>query len=226
MAGWLERLVYAEVLAGLILIATVFHFRRAKGTDRETPAVRRYFLAFFTLLLALPGLTVVLTAARPGATLASFGWTFGKAGLGAVLAAAGLPLAVLAGANASRDPSMRDMYPLDKAACAEARAFVRYELAYLVLYYLPWEFVFRGVLFLPLVPVLGLVPALAGQTTLSTLLHLGHPGKEILAAAGAGIAFGLIAYLTGSFLYPLVLHAATGVATDTFLFVRGRRAGA
>lgn len=226
MAGWLERLVYAEALAGLILIATVFHFRRAKGTERETAAVRRYFLAFFTLLLALPGLTVVLTAARPGATLASFGWTFGKAGLGAVLAAAGLPLAVLAGANASRDEAMRAMYPLDKAACADAGAFVRYELAYLVLYYLPWEFVFRGVLFLPLVPVLGLVPALAGQTTLSTLLHLGHPTKEILAAAGAGIAFGLIAYLTGSFFYPLALHAATGAATDTFLFVRGRRAGA
>jgi membrane protease YdiL (CAAX protease family) len=223
VAGWVEPLVYFEVLAGLIPIATVLHFRRAKGTGGELPAVRRYFLAFFVLLLALPCLIVVLTSAAPAAALVSFGWTFGKAGLGAGLVLAGLPLSVLAGANASRDPAMRAMYPLAKAACADTGTFVRYELAYLVLYYLPWEFLFRGVLFLPLVPILGLVPALAGQTIVSTLFHIGHPGKEIWAAAGAGLAFGLMAYFTGSFFYPLVLHAATGLATDTFLFIRGRR---
>lgn len=223
MAGWSEPLVYFEVLAGLTLIATVLHFRRAKGTGGELAAVRRYFLAFFVLLLALPCLIVTLTSAAPAKTLVSFGWTFGKAGLGAGLVLAGLPLSVLAGANASRDPAMRATYPLAKAACAGTGVFVRYELAYLALYYLPWEFIFRGVLFLPLVPVLGLLPALAGQTIVSTLLHIGHPGKEIWAAAGAGLAFGLMAYFTGSFFYPLVLHAATGMATDTFLFIRGGR---
>jgi membrane protease YdiL (CAAX protease family) len=115
------------------------------------------------------------------------------------------------------------MYPLAKAACDGARTFVGYEISYLVLYYLPWEWVFRGVLFLPLVPAIGLIPSLAVQTAVSTLLHIGHPDAEVFGAAGAGLAFGLVAYFTGSFLYPLVLHAATGIATDTFLYVRRRQ---
>ena len=61
------------------------------------------------------------------------------------------------------------------------------------------------------------------QTIISTLLHIGHPDSEVFAAAGAGLAFGLVAYVTGSFVYPLVLHAATGISTDTFLFFRRRR---
>lgn len=234
MAGWLERagaqawlppvLLYLEVLAALVLLATRLHFRRWRGTPREAAAVRRYFLAFFVLLLALPCLIVALTAARPAAALASFGWTFGRAGRGALLTAAGLPLAWLAGRIASRDPAMRRMYPLAKDACAGRGPFLRYELSYLVFYYLPWESVFRGALFLPLIPVLGLLPALAVQTAVSTLLHVGHPAAEVRAAAGAGLAFGLIAFFTGSFIYTLVLHAATGLATDA-LICRGARSG-
>ncbi len=233
MGGWFERaawpggqvpaFVYAEVLVGLILVATLFHFRGARGRPGEMAAVRRYFLAFFALLLALPCGSMILAAARPMATLAACGWTFGRAGWGLMITAAGLPLAVLAGSIGSRDPGLGRMYPLAKAALADARTFAGYELAYFFLYYLPWEFVFRGILFLPLVPAIGLLPALAIQTTLSTLLHAGHPGSEVLAAVWGGLAFGLVAYLTGSFLYTLVLHAAAGIATDTFLFLGRRR---
>ncbi len=140
-----------------------------------------------------------------------------------MLTAAGLPFALLAGFIGSRDPEMRKMYPFAKAACADRRTFAGYELSYLVLYYLPWESVFRGVLFLPLVPAVGLLPALAVQTIVSTLLHIGHPDSEVFGAAGAGLAFGLVADFTGSFFYPLILHAATGIATDTFLFLRRGR---
>ncbi len=233
MAGWLERaagpggcalaLVYLELLLALTLIATVLHFRGRRGTPDELKAVRAYFLAFFSLLLVLPVVIILFATNRPLAALSSFGWTFGRARLGAVLTLAGLPLAVLGGFIGSRDPALRKMYPLAKAACADARTFAGYELSYLVLYYLPWEWVFRGVLFLPLVPAIGLIPALALQTAVSTLLHIGHPDAEVFGAAGAGLAFGLVAYFAGSFLYPLVLHAATGIATDTFLYVRRRQ---
>ncbi len=232
MATWFElaegpggptmALVYLEIVIALTLLATVLHFRSLRKTREELRAVRLYFAAFFVLLLALPCLLVALTSIRPSATLASFGWTFGRTGLGAGLILAGLPLTVLAGSIASRDPAMEKTYPFAKAACASARTFIGYELSYLVFYYLPWESVFRGALFLPLVPAIGLVPALAVQTAVSTLLHIGHPDSEVFAAAGAGLAFGLIAYFTGSFLYPLVLHAATGIATDTFLYLRRR----
>ncbi len=235
MAGWLERiagpggpamaLVYLELALALTLLPTVLHFRRFRETRNERRAVRIYFLATFGLLLVLPGLLVVATAARPLEAFAAFGWTFGRAGLGAALTLGGLPLSILAGFIGSRDPALQRMYPFAKAAGADRRTFAGYELSYVVFYYLPWESVFRGVLFLPLVPAIGLVPALAVQTIVSTLLHIGHPDAEIVAAAAAGLVFGLLAYFTGSFFYPLVLHASTGVATDTFLFLRRRKAG-
>lgn len=234
MAAWLERaagpggpalaLVYLELALALPLLATVLHFRRLGKTRPELGAVRTYFLAFFGLLLVLPCLLILATAGRPLQALPALGWTFGRVGLGAALTLVGLPLAVLAGFVGSRDPALQKMYPFAKAAGADRRTFAGYELSYVVLYYLPWESVFRGVLFLPLVPAMGLVPALAVQTIVSTLLHIGHPDSEVFAAAAAGLAFGLIAYFTGSFFYPLVLHASTGVATDTFLVLRRRKA--
>jgi membrane protease YdiL (CAAX protease family) len=233
VAAWLERvlgadgpslaLVYAELALAFPLLASVLHFRRFRGTSGEFRAVGRYFLLFSGLVLAAPLALVLLTAGRPLALLASAGWTFGRAGLGLALTLAGLPLAVLAGRLGSRDPAMQRMYPFAKAACASPGTFAGYELAYFGFYYVPWEAAFRGLLFLPLIPVLGLVPALAIQTAISTLLHLGHPDAEIAAAAGAGIAFGLVAYVTGSFLYPLVLHASTGISTDTFLCLSRRK---
>jgi membrane protease YdiL (CAAX protease family) len=231
VAAWFERaagssiplaLVYLELAIALTLLTTGLHFRSLRKKRDELAAVRLYFLAFFVLLLAGPCLLAGLTSTGPWAMLASFGWTFGRAGRGLALTAIGLPLAVLAGFIGSRDPEMKKMYPFAKAACGSVRTFVGYELSYLFLYYLPWEFVFRGVLFLPLVPAIGLIPALAIQTVISTLLHIGHPDTEVFAAAGAGIVFGVIAYATGSFLYTFILHAATGIATDTFLFLRRR----
>jgi membrane protease YdiL (CAAX protease family) len=233
MAGWLEVAskpagslapVYLELVLALALLATVLHFRRRRETPAgELKAVRTYFLACASLLLVLPGLTVWLTAARPLDTLVSFGWTFGRVGRGAVWTAVFLPVAVWLGYLSSRNAEMRKMYPLAKAALADGRTFAGYELSYLFLYYLSWESVFRGVLFLPLVPAIGLLPALAVQTIVSTLLHVGHPDPEVLAAAGAGLVFGLIAYSTGSFFYPLAIHATSGIALDIFIFLRLRR---
>lgn len=226
MGAWLERaagsnlplaLVYLELVLALTLLATVLHFRSLRKTREELAAVRLYFLSFFGLLLAAPCLIAVLAASDPLSVLASWGWTFGRAGRGLAILAAGLPLAVLSGFIGSRDPELKKMYPFAKAACADARRFAAYEISYLFFYYLPWEFVFRGVLFLPLVPAIGLIPALAVQTVVSTLLHIGHPDTEVFAAAGAGLLFGTVAFLTGSFLYTFVLHAAVGMATDTFI---------
>lgn len=231
MSAWLEKsagpdlplaLVYLELALALTLLATVLHFRHARKARAELAAVRLYFASFFGLGLLAPGLIVALTSAEPLALLASWGWTFGQSGPGLMIVAAGLPLAVLASAVGSRDPEMIRMYPFAKDAYSSMRTFLVYQASYVLLYYLPWEFIFRGVLFLPLVPAIGLLPALAVQTLISTLFHIGHPDSEVFAAAGAGLLFGAIAWLTGSFFYTFVLHAAAGVATDTFLYRRRR----
>lgn len=233
MADWLERaagpggitlsLVYLELVLAVTLLTSVLHFRRLKETRSELGAVRLYFLAMFVLFLVLPCALTFLTSARPFETLAGFGWTFGRVGLGLKLTLVLLPVACLAGFSGARDPGLRRMYPFAKEACSGAGRFVGYEASYVFFYYLPWESVFRGVLFFPLVPAIGLIPALAIQTGAVTLMHIGHPDKEIFSAALSGPAFGLGAYVTGSFFYPLVIHAAVGVITDSLACRRLRR---
>jgi membrane protease YdiL (CAAX protease family) len=217
--------LYVYLAFAFVPMMTVFHHRTLRAKHGDFRGAILYFAAFFALFLALPLAIILAGAPRPGDILASFGVAAGHAGTGLLLAAIGVPLALAAGFIGSRDPALREQYPFFKSACSGMRRFALYEGAYLALYYIPWEFLFRGVLFLPLVPLIGLVPALAVQTIASTLDHFGHPASEIISAAAAGFVFGLIAYATGSIFYTAVLHATVGIATDTFICLR-RRTGA
>jgi membrane protease YdiL (CAAX protease family) len=123
----------------------------------------------------------------------------------------------------SKDPALQKQYPFSKAACRSDAAFVRYELGYLGLYYTSWEFLYRGVLFFPLLQALGVIPAVAITTALSTLHHIGHPETEIGGALIGGIIFGAVSYLTGSMLYACAIHAMLGVSDDVFIYLRAYR---
>jgi membrane protease YdiL (CAAX protease family) len=215
--------LYVYLAFAFVPMMTVFHHRTLRAKHGDFRGAMLYFAAFFALFLAVPLAIILAGAARPGDVLASFGVAAGHAGTGLLLTAIGVPLALAAGFIGSRDPALREQYPFSKGACSGTRRFALYEGAYLALYYVPWEFLFRGVLFLPLVPLVGLVPALAVQTIASTLYHFGHPASEIISAAAAGFVFGLISYATGSIFYTVVLHATVGIATDTFICVRRRR---
>jgi membrane protease YdiL (CAAX protease family) len=164
-----------------------------------------------------------MLAPEPRLFLREVGFSPGNWGRGLAVCAIGAPLAVLSGFIGSRNAELRRFYPLSKIACRTRGRFVAFEAAYLFLYYVAWEFLYRGLLFFPLIPSLGLVPALALQTIVSTLHHAGHPQPEILASLAAGFIFGLVAYYTGSFFYPVFLHALTGISTDTFIYVRDHR---
>ncbi len=216
--------VFAWLAVAFGLMMTVFHHRRLAAKLPDDRAYYRYFVLFFGVFMAVPLLIVVLGSAEPGRFLAAMaGFKPGKWRLGLPLAAAGIPFCLLAAFVGSRDPVMQAQYPFSKLACASAGKFAAFEAAYVVLYYVAWEFLFRGILFFPLVPWLGLVPALAIQTALSTLYHFGHPDSEVFAALGAGFLFGAVAYATGSFFYTIFLHALVGVSTDVFLYRRFHR---
>ncbi len=221
-SGLATALITVEVSLALTLLATVLHFRRLRRVRRDLEAVLLYFVFFFALLFAIPCLITALAAPQPAVLLSSFGLTLGRTRLGLLILAAGIPVAIVSGLIGSRDPEMQRLYPFSKKACANLATFLLYESSYFIFYYLAWEFAFRGLLFFSFIPAIGLLPALAVQTIVSTLYHIGHPDSEVFAAFGAGFAFGLIAYATHSILYTTVLHAAAGISTDTFLYFRTR----
>lgn len=126
-----------------------------------------------------------------------------------------------------------------------AAGFLLHAIFYIVLFYLPWELLFRGILVFPLLRLLdgtaatnrsgaageaGFKPGSAAllavaclQALPSTLLHFGHPWSETLAALPFGLAAGWLALSTGSILPGLALHAAAGLFLDLFILLR--RAG-
>jgi membrane protease YdiL (CAAX protease family) len=225
--GLFPEAVFAVTLVwtalAFALTATVLHHRRLAARMPDDRAYLLYFLVFFGVFMAVPLVLVFLGSAEPGRFLAAAGFTAGKWRLGLPLAAAGVPIGILVAVTGSGDPAMRAQYPFSKRACASPGKLAVHELAYFFFYYVAWEFLFRGLLFLPLVPALGLVPALAFQTALSTLFHFGHPDTEVFAALGAGFIFGIIAWATGSFFYTVLIHAAVGIGTDVTVYLRHHR---
>lgn len=68
-----------------------------------------------------------------------------------------------------------------------------------------WEFFFRGFLLFALAEIAG-DWAILLQAIIFTLAHLTKPPLETLSCIAGGSAFGWVAWETGSFLYPFLIH--------------------
>jgi len=123
------------------------------------------------------------------------------------------PLFVLGGYVASKDPAVVAEYPINPRAGASSAMFALHTCTYL-LYYLGWEFHFRGFLQSGLRGTMGVTNALLVQVLASTLLHIGKPDSEIYGAILGGILWGVLAYRTRSLLSGLVQHFALAVSLD------------
>ncbi len=85
------------------------------------------------------------------------------------------------------------------------------------LYLLAYEWMFRGMLFTPLLS-LGLIPAIALNTALYVAVHVPKGLNEAIGAVPFGIVACLMAYRWGSIWAPVVLHVALSV-TNFFVAV-------
>jgi membrane protease YdiL (CAAX protease family) len=93
------------------------------------------------------------------------------------------------------------------------------------MYYFAWEFTFRGVFLFSIIEMTGeaktgILAAIFIQATIATVYHIGHPDIEVVSAFVGSLIFGIIAYITMSFLYTLFIHALLGVANDTFFYLK------
>jgi membrane protease YdiL (CAAX protease family) len=173
------------------------------------------YVAAFVLMLVVPGLAVKWALRQ---RLRDYGMQLGDVRYGLRCVALALPAALLIAYAASGDAAVQAEYPLAKDAMHHLGWFVTVELFYLV-YYVGWEFFFRGFMLFGLEGPFGAILAILVQTIPSTLVHIGKPASEAFAAIGAGLLLGYLAIRTRSILYPLLLHAAVGIGTDAFLIL-------
>lgn len=218
-----SRWVWALALAP-VLPALNWHLARAdtigvlgrEGTWLSVSGPELSGLAAFAVTFALLGVVPALLAAP------IYGRSAWRRGLGAGDAGAGVPflalgIAIAIGvAYASRtSPELAAVYPLGDPSL-EWRSWIPHVVGY-GLYYLGFEYFFRGFLLLGLAPRLGPSAANLMQAGIVTMAHLGKPDIELAAAFPASLLFGWLTLRTGSIWYALGIHWAVGVALDYFL---------
>lgn len=83
-----------------------------------------------------------------------------------------------------------------------------------------WEFMWRGFMLFGMAAILGPGAAIWLQAVPFAFMHLNKPELEALTTLFGGAAFGYIAWQTGSFLYPFLIHWF--IASLTMLIASGR----
>ena len=167
------------------------------------------------LLLAVPALTLYAVGELKGIPAGLGRWRLGLA-LTLPLAAAALGVLYLG----SSDTGLQNTYPWAGAWPGHsASTFLAWSGLY-ALYYVSFEFFYRGFLLTVLTPRWGTRAAVWTQTLLSALIHVGKPPAETLAALPAGFLFAFLALRTRSLVWPTVLHLVIGLATDAFVLRR------
>lgn len=170
------------------------------------------FSIIFFLFGLLPVLFIKFFLKKP---LKDFGLGFGDYRLGIKIVVVAIVVITPFLYIGSLQHDLQKEYPLLRIQHLTMNVFVLYEATYL-LYYIGWEFFFRGYMLFGLRDSFGTFGAIVAQTLPSVLLHIGKPEIETWGSIIAGFVFALITLKTRSFLYVLIIHYFIGVLTDLF----------
>ncbi|MDZ7619092.1 MAG: type II CAAX endopeptidase family protein [Patescibacteria group bacterium] len=212
----------AILLASTVLMVTWWHFGSpqfyrehlaASISESSAAPALYYFMSCFLLLGVVPAIIVKLVFREP---LSRYGVQLGDRVRTPRSLLVLAPLFVLGGYISSHNSAIAAYYPINPLACDSLQTFGCHAIFYL-LYYVGWEFHFRGFLQFGLRDAFGPASALLVQVMASSLLHFGKPGIETYAAILGGILWGYIAYRTRSLLSGLGQHYLLGLSVDVFL---------
>ena len=172
--------------------------------------------ASFFVSFACLGLATAMAAPKLiGRRIAALGLGIGNGKTGRWLLLAGLPVALLVGFLSADSPALAAEYPLGPVT-RDLGSFIPHALGYLV-YYVGFEFFFRGFLLLGLQERLGARRANLLQSVLAVIIHAGKPVSEVAAAFPGSLVFGWLTLRTGSIWYSVALHWLVGVSLDWYI---------
>lgn len=174
-----------------------------------------YFMAFI-LLLIIPLILIKFVFKEK---FNAYGLEIGDAKFGFQFTAIAVLLLIPFLYIGTLMPEMQSTYPEARSVIGSLKPFLLVECFYM-LYYIGWEFFFRGYILFGLRKHFGDIAAILIQTIPSCIMHIGRPEPEILGSILIGILFGYLAIRTKSVLYPFLIHLFIGVFTDTTIASR------
>ncbi|RMG20360.1 MAG: CPBP family intramembrane metalloprotease [Deltaproteobacteria bacterium] len=170
-----------------------------------------WFGASFVLYGLIPlGIVLLL----PGERLRDYGIGLGawRLGLKVTLLFAAVMVPLVFVVSRIEGLGFTRTYPLDPDAVRSWTFFWVYEPWY-ALYFVAWEFLFRGFLLFGLARRIG-THAIWVQLIPFALMHAGKPELEAYGSIVAGVALGILALRTRSFWWGAFLHAGIAACMD------------
>lgn len=128
-----------------------------------------------------------------------------------------VPIMAFSGWLSGMGKFMYSAYPMNPYAATGSLAFAIHSIVYLFLFYLAWEFMFRGFMQYGLMKNFGLPAAVLVQTMASVMLHYGNPPVEVFMSVPAGLFWGFFSWRTRSVISGACQHAALGIMMDAAL---------
>jgi membrane protease YdiL (CAAX protease family) len=181
--------------------------------DRELTSALYTFLASLILLGGIPALIIKFVFHEP---LSIYGAQIGDLRFGVKSFLFLAPVMIALSYLSSPIEPFRLEYPLYKGASSSPWIFSAYAFSTLI-FYLGWEFFFRGYMQFGLQKTFGGWNAILVQTLASCLLHIGKPVAEIYGSILGGIVWGIMAGHGNSLLFVILLHWLLGVTLDMFI---------
>ena len=151
--------------------------------------------------------------------LADYGLSFGVKRRTLVNILLFLPVFVVMGWLSGADTGFYAVYPFNPLAGVSYGALITHSIMYVTLYYLAWEFMFRGFIQHGLLDVSGAPTAVCVQVLGWTMLHYGHPASETFSCIAGGLFWGYLALRTRSIFAGCCHHAVLGVLLDWSLIL-------
>jgi len=145
--------------------------------------------------------------------LSNYGARFADGKFGAIFILIAFPIVMLSMIPVSHDPQYQALNPMYPNAGKSIPVFILYAFIY-GLYYIGWEFFFRGFMLFGLREKFGDVFTVLIQVFPSCIAHIGRPEGEMISSILAGLVFGFLALRSRSLWYVLILHWFIGLGCD------------
>jgi hypothetical protein len=194
------------------------HFHTPLRANRELAFSVYYQWAMaFILLGVIPMLTVKFGFKEK---LSKYGFTLQKPLFILLITLLGIAVITPFVYFGARRPELYSLYPLVKSAGNSPKSFLESALFYL-LYYIGYEFCFRGFLFMGIKDDIGVWQALGVSLIATVMLHVTKPQSEMIMSIVIGIAFPIIVSRLGSLIPVILLHAYAGISLDYWVVIGG-----